>query len=364
MTESYGLRTINGQAAHELARELSFPRFPGSEGEARARRLLRERMEGLGYGMEEQPFRYDARRTEILRLTSPLLPFAVLSGLAFLSARAPLLSASAPLLSKWAPLLCWIAATALLILALSLLRWPWLETLFEGDRDSSANLIGRRPPDSFREKPGHRPAVYFVAHVDSKSQPLGIVARGLFFSALTLTSLAGWVLLGLRGFAPGAVGGGALAFMSFLLLIFGVPLSVNVNGNRSPGALDDAAGCSVLVELARILRARDDLPYEPVFAFTGAEEAGMVGASRLAERIARETDPSRCFFVNFDGPGAGRGLLALIHGFVRAENRSPILRSTRGSAVARAAREAASACGVPLHVVRLVPGAGVDGVPL
>ena len=44
--------------------------------------------------------------------------------------------------------------------------------------------------------------------------------------------------------------------------------------------------------------------------------------------------------------------------------RAPILRSTRGSAVARAAREAASACGVPLHVVRLVPGAGVDGVPL
>jgi hypothetical protein len=56
----------------------------------------------------------------------------------------------------------------------------------------------------------------------------------------------------------------------------------------SPGAIDNAVGVAVLLELARILQAEP--PPQPVMiVFTAAEEVGLVGAEALAAEVADRT---------------------------------------------------------------------------
>jgi len=331
--ESHSLRTIDGDAALRDARRLSFARFPGTEEEARARRIISDGLRHLGYSVEEHSFRYDSFPADLLRRLSPLLPVALIGGFALLLPRVSILE--------------WLALTVGLPMALLLLRRPWLERLFDGDREASANLLARRPCGNAGTA---RPVILFVAHVDSKSQALSLVLRSLLATTLLISSAVGWLLIGLDAAAFRIGAPFSLVAICLVLAGCGLPLALNRNGNDSPGALDDAAGCGVLMELARVVKDAPDLPYEPVFAFTGAEEVGMVGAARLARQLGGEkTEAWR--FVNFDGPGAGCGLLALTHG-------------PAGRKVASAARSASSDCGVPIRFARLIPAAGVDGVPL
>jgi hypothetical protein len=356
---------IDGARAAGMARRLSFPRFPGGPGERKARHLLRDEMRRSGYIVEEQPFQYDSRRADQLRLAMPLYPFLALG--------------ACVLLHRWAPVSAWIAATVLLAAPLAL-RWRWIERLFEGDREHSANLVARRP-EARREDGEPLPAstagpgavrVLFMAHIDSKSQPIGVVLRGVLATAIVLTSVTVWGALGLRALGVQSASAAATAAASAtpsaipqpvkdhflnlplaILLACALPLALNRNSDLSPGAIDNAAGCALLVELARSLRHATDLPYEPVFAFTGAEEVGMVGSARLARRALSDQslDRSSCLFVNLESPGAGKRLLALSHG-------------PRRRSLASAAREAGVECGVPLRTIRLIPAAGVDGVPM
>ena len=56
----------------------------------------------------------------------------------------------------------------------------------------------------------------------------------------------------------------------------------------SPGAVDNAAGVAVVLELARVLAAEP--PPQPVMlVFTAAEEIGLVGAEALAAEYADRT---------------------------------------------------------------------------
>ena len=325
--------SIDGHEALRLARRLSFARFPGTSEETRARRHLGERMRELGYTIEEQPFRYDPVPADRLRRLSALLPVLLIGGFA--------------LLFRGASPGEWAALTTGMPVALFLLRWPWLERLFEGTREASANLIARRAGTT---EPA-RPRVLFMAHVDSKSQALSLVARGVLATTLLLTAVVGWALLGIEaaGFSIGSPF--SVVVVVFVLLGCGLPLALNANGNDSPGALDNAAGCAVLLEIARAVKDARGLPFEPVFAFTGAEEVGMVGAARLARTLKQDEEAGSWRFINFDGPGCGTRLLGLAHG----PGRSRLLA---------AGRAASEDSGVAIRFARLIPAAGVDGVPL
>src|SRR5262245_11274478 len=61
-----GRKVIDGLHALEAARKISFPRFPGTEEEIRARGLLNQRLQEIGYAVEEQPFFYDDSRPEFV----------------------------------------------------------------------------------------------------------------------------------------------------------------------------------------------------------------------------------------------------------------------------------------------------------
>ena len=112
--------TAERMAAHgefEDARELAYPRYPGSEGDARAIGWVAGKLSEAGLEVSRQEFSYDIRQAfRALRL--------LLSGGAVLVAGAGLLAARSP-----------AGAAALLLAALIagavFLGWaPWMEALY------------------------------------------------------------------------------------------------------------------------------------------------------------------------------------------------------------------------------------------
>jgi Zn-dependent M28 family amino/carboxypeptidase len=107
--------------------------------------------------------------------------------------------------------------------------------------------------------------------------------------------------------------------------------------------------------MARVLPADAALAdVELVFLATGAEEIGLAGAVHWLRAHAAGLAPERTVFVNLDSVGVGRGLLAL-----GARGVAP-----GGRCLRRVVRSAAAAAGVPVRQLAILPGVGVDTMPI
>ena len=76
-------------------------------------------------------------------------------------------------------------------------------------------------------------------------------------------------------------------------------------------ALDDRAGCAMLIEIMRDLRKTPcDMPFDVCFAFTTCEEVGISGASVAAFEVAPDTAIILEATAVNDLPGAGRNAVS------------------------------------------------------
>ena len=83
------------------------------------------------------------------------------------------------------------------------------------------------------------------------------------------------------------------------------------NSRIKAKALDDRAGCAMLIEIMRDLHARPcDLPFDVYFAFTTCEEVGISGANVAAFGIAPDTAIILEATAVNDLPGAGRSFVS------------------------------------------------------
>ena len=154
-------------------------------------------------------------------------------------------------------------------------------------RVSGINLIAQRAV-----RPSGHPAVWLVAHYDSKGQPISMAMRLIGFGML-----AAGVLALLIALIP------ALAMLAAALLI----VSQNRVTDNSPGALDNATG------LVTVFMTLDQLPREANVGviFPDAEEYGLVGARALAaDHVARFTDAA---VVNLDSLDDAGRVTAFLH---------------------------------------------------
>lgn len=146
------------------------------------------------------------------------------------------------------------------------------------------NLIGRRA--------SARPAVWLVAHYDSKGQPISMALRliGAIAVAAGILTLVVQPILG----AVVAAGG---------LLV----LSRNRVTDASPGAVDNASA------VITVLMTLDRLPARSAVGviFPDAEEFGLVGARALAREHPDLLAGSAV--VNLDGVDDSGGALAFLH---------------------------------------------------
>lgn len=323
----------------ELARHM---RLPGSKGEKLAQAYIRGVGEDIGMPVREEVFTYsDIPMTVVL----PVVCLAIAT-LCFFGSLAYFLQTA----------LCLIPAVMLMLAVLAGFKWS---SAFEhygarGHGKSSMNLIG--------EIKGKDPkgVIMLSAHYDSKSQVMPVVVR----AALFIIGFSGAILLGLAlivlgilklagtnalGYPPGFYISLVPAFLLFLLIF-------NFTGNRSPGALDNASGEAVILEVARILANRPLENYNVIVASFGCEEVGLCGSINYLLSHENELREKPFFMLNYDMPSSRSGRLCINTGF----EFPPRLTSRK---INQMARVIADSRGFEIKGIYLPVGAAADHMP-
>jgi hypothetical protein len=122
------------------------------------------------------------------------------------------------------------------------------------------------------------PAVWLVAHLDSKWQPVSMIARVAGVIVTTFAVVAALVV----GLGPIAVPDRAAMVLVVLVWIGAMPLILSVVGNRNHGTLDNASGVAVVLEAAALV-PRDA---RVGVLITDAEEMALAGARAWARSCA------------------------------------------------------------------------------
>jgi len=326
----------DGKRIFDEAAELAYPRYPGSDGDARAIAWLEERVRAIGLETTLQRFSYDLGPAQ-----------RALRAVLLMSA---LLVAAAGFLTSTSPVAGLGLLAAAVIPGVVFLAWsPWLEKLYRHDGGTrTANVIGSRGVAA--------PCMTLIlmAHHDSKSQSLSFPFRmGLTVVAITgVVALASLATIGILSGGPRGPSWLPLAVGS-LSALAAVALSTMRSGNRSPGGVDNAGSVAIVLAVARRLidELADDV--ELVVLSTGAEEDHMVGAMRWLEAHVQSIARS-VFCLNFDGAGApGRAVLIERYGFGRLFS----------AVMSAAARRAAVRLGIKPRGIVMLPGIGIDAIP-
>ena len=308
-----------------VAQLASTPRFAGSEAEQDARELCAEHLRKSGFKTSVEEFSFSQVPARLGPFICGIL-FAAgvfFSGHIAAAEKKPLLGIAVALGSAAIASLCGF------LLMRSIATFPaW--------RLASSNLIG------VREGVSEEPKVWLVAHVDSKSQTIGMLVRVsslVAAGAMLVLTIGAMALQSARMSDELALMQSAYSAMFAALAI--LPFAFCFITNKSRGALDNASG------VAALLLAADALPRELNVGVLvpSAEELGLAGAQAFA---ARRT--FRGIAVNCDTIDSAGRFVCMTSGSGRAAR----------SAMARGAGKA----GQPLEVRTVIPGILTDSVAL
>lgn len=298
-----------------LARE---PRPAGSDAEARARAFCTERLRAAGFAVREELFEYSSF---VGRWGTPIGGVATLALLLI----AHTVARQGSPLSTLALLV--VGAVAMVIVGAVAARSGVLT--FPAARCRGVDLVATRGTDA--------PTLWLMAHLDSKSQPVPILARAAGVTLVGFTWLASVVL------AVAQLWGGDVASwwmpLGVIATIGAIPVIATTVGSRSPGALDNASGVATVLLAAESTRA-------PVgVCLTSAEELGLAGARAWVRGRARATA------LNCDGVDDRGAVTCMYTGAKPVELVDRVV-------------QAATRAGTSVRAHRLLPGVLTDGVAL
>ena len=327
------------EQALKYVKEIAFPRKTGTEGEPRAAQAIVRILKDMGYEVREEDF--SIRLPPWLWIKSPSLIFLFSFFTIWLT-------------FEKIPLVAFLFSSAFL-LWIGVWDRVWIcvgEWIVSGDLKGqmrSKNILAKIP-ESEDGKP-----FYLVAHYDSKSQSLNLYLRtGLFLlGCLTGGIFCLWVWIhSIRMW----MGNGEFFMPTFVQTCFLMAAGLNLLilfskiGNESDGALDNASGVAVLLEVARDLIRQSPKRVHPVFLFTGGEEMGLLGSLMVRKRYGKEMVRSKSFFINIDSVGQRGKMRVCSSGNVRRKR----LRRIRRIAKKR---------GIPLRVLPFHKGILMDHLP-
>jgi hypothetical protein len=330
---------FDSRRALEQAAKLSYPRFCGSEGEKRASRQIAEALKASGCDVSVEDFSFSSVPSMFVpKVIPPLIACAI--GVACL------LLGSHPRVSL---------GIAVLVFISPVIVSGWnriMEGLYDLPADcASQNVVG------VKRSANARANVVFLAHYDTKSQSFPLFLRlGLFLFFVLGSSVAAAIVGAAALNAPLPWIHLAAVISSIALMALAIVMQANTTGDASPGAVDNASSVGVMLELARC-SAKEDVPVNVFFVATGAEEMGMAGALRFIQRHKKDFSSTDAF-VNMDGLGCTADL-AVFTGY----GLPPFHRNT-ASKLGKRIRAASEKAGVALAGRFLLPGAGLDQLPI
>ena len=300
-------------ASAHLGRLGAVSRATGSREIADAREYCGAVLRDLGFGVSEHPFEFSALAGRWAAPVAGLLipSLATLIVLARQSRGA------------------WIAV-GVIVFALWLLIGRW---------SSGRGVLGapvlRRRGVNLEAVRGTEPRVWLVAHLDSKWQPVPMIARiaGVLTLGVSLLALAIAIFV-----VPPAV-----PWLLSLTWVGATPLILSVVGARNHGTLDNASGVVAVLTAAALVDSSQQLGV----LITDAEELALAGARAwVSEGRTRPAVAINCDSVDDDGP------LVLMY----TGSRPPRLVS--------ALERAASSCGERARTLHLIPGILTDSIAL
>ena len=293
---------IDEKRIRENLELISFPRLSGTQHERRAFNILKEKIEDLNLEPSVQDFSFTSFYPKIYQKIAFLSSFW---GLFIFYLNIGLLFT----------LINLIVILTILIPVVIITRRP--EKIRIGKKKTSQNLYVKILGNSESNKSdnsdvlqdNNRGDLLFFAHIDSKGQRLHTNYRVFFFKLWIISLICGTIVIILRNLV--------LVQYSYWLLIIGgfivildliavIVLCFNTTNNKSPGAIDNAAGIVCVLELLNYyLDTKNRLKnYNLWFFFTGAEENGTMGVRFLYNKIKHlDRDVSRTFFLLFDTIG-------------------------------------------------------------
>jgi len=349
--------------AVEYAQAIARPRLVGTPGEAFAADYITRTLRAAGLEVHAEPFEFSAGWENVQR--SFLLLVVVLLATAYgVQPISPVMTAALGLLI--AVLLLSYNPVSHRIFARCAIpdgdRPDWLARLLlrTGPRLRSRNLVAHLPvagrPDG--------PAVYLIAHYDSKSQNLALVQRVRLVRILATGGLSFAAISCLVGLRPDLMHhiwlGGLFATVTILPAIAALMLLALQTGNSSPGAIDNAIGVGMLLCLAERL-AQDQAVAQTLdvtFVATGAEEWGLMGAFAFVkthrEALVDRARRTGLYVLNLDGPGVDGPVYATA---------SLGLFTRGGGQLLDLIRTAGQVCGIEVGVARSVIGLMADHFP-
>jgi hypothetical protein len=227
----------------------------------------------------------------------------------------------------------WLIAIAVTIIALTGGALGWLG----GNGVLDFPLMRRRAVNLQAVRGDAPPAVWLVAHIDSKWQPVSMIAR---VAGVVGTSAGIIILFALAIVRAGRADTAAVTAL-VLTWVFSVPLLMSVVEARNTGALDNASGVSAVLAAAELVPRSARVGV----LITDAEELALAG--------------SRAWV-------AGRApSVALNCDSVDDAGRLTVMYSRRrpDTLVSRFVR-AGSTLGETVRVMRLIPGVLTDSVAL
>lgn len=290
------MTAFDARRAYEYACAVARPRRTGSPGEAATVEYIAQRLKEFGLDVHEESFTFPAVMRQLLKIT--VLSILIAQLVIFF-------------LFNINPFLTGVIVTLMLFLVLRFLSGiPFVATLrgllFRDipftKRQESRNIVATMGNGGTGN---NNPHIYILAHYDSKSQSLPLIHRIVLISVFFLGSiyiLSHYIIAALVWGTPG----GWLYAVYCLTNFSGILLISMVEGNYSPGAVDNASGVGILLHLAEIV-SRDRKRFRDVditFVATGAEEEALVGAFHLCRSLTEDSAPKdNCYFINLDGVG-------------------------------------------------------------
>lgn len=278
--------------------ELSFPRRYGTNSEKIAFEKIKQKIEKLGLKTESHSFVFSTFYSNVLLKIYVILVFIIL----FLK----YINVTDVIFILFLGIVIFLSFLLFLIS-----RNP--EKIKFGNKLSSQNLLIKLNSEAeIGNKKEKQKKLIFIAHVDSKGQTLPIRYRILSYYVWIISVLFLIILFFLRFF---------LQIQFFLLfhsianvimvinLISCIFILINMSNNNSDGALDNATGIAIVLELLHHFQIEkvQSKHYEYWFLFTGAEEVGTMGA-RFFLNSLQKYDKNEFIIINFDAIGKGINL--------------------------------------------------------
>ena len=302
-------------ASAHLARLGAVSRATGSREIADARQYCTGVLAGLGFAVAEHPFEFSAFAgrwaASVAGLLIPTLATLVVLARATQS-RALWLLAGVVVFALWLLIARWSSGRGVLAAPVQ--------------RQHGVNLEAVR---------GSEPRVWLVAHLDSKWQPVPMIARvgGVLTLGVSLIALAIATFV-----LPPAV-----PWLLGLTWLGATPLLLSVVGARNHGTLDNASGVAAVLTAAALIESSRALGV----LITDAEELALAGARAwTAEGRTRPTVAINCDTVDDDGS------LVLMY------------TGSRPASLVSALEAAASSSGEAVRVLPLIPGILTDSIAL